>query len=210
MEGKPQQHARARTTLEITVISGQNIGAAEEEVYVVVRAESLNCCTTKTAKNKGNDVDGGTNLLAWNERFMLDIPARARSVTFEVQSNKFKGARPIGVARIALSDFLGVSPQQSSCVQMLSYGLRDWEGRRNGVINFSVRVLVTTTTATKPEEGDSDSCVEKKPAAKGMASTVSPSGSFEAMGFKVDQKKINSCNHVVIGIPVCWNYPTTV
>jgi hypothetical protein len=26
-----------------------------------------------------------------------------------------------------------------SCVQKLSYGLRDWDGRKNGVINFSVK-----------------------------------------------------------------------
>ncbi|MCH81457.1 BON1-associated protein 2-like, partial [Trifolium medium] len=133
MEGKQQA-----CTLEITIISGQNISiernSKAEDIYVVVRAESLNSCTTKMV----NENEG---LLSWDEKFMLDIPSHARSVTFEVQCKKYKGARPIGVARIALSDFLGDNMSLQSCAQNFSYGLRDWDGRKNGVINFSVRGL---------------------------------------------------------------------
>ncbi|KAL2335909.1 hypothetical protein Fmac_010355 [Flemingia macrophylla] len=117
-------------TLEITVISGENIRVTED-AYVVVRAESLNCCTTRTAK------DDGSNLLSWNHKFSLHVPLHARSITFEVQCNKFKGFRPIGVARIALSDLLGGAVPENQ-LQVFSYGLRDWEGKRNGVIRFAV------------------------------------------------------------------------
>ncbi|KAK7349557.1 hypothetical protein VNO77_07008 [Canavalia gladiata] len=139
MEAKP--HAR---TLEINVISGESIcvdrSSVAENVYVVVRAESLNCCTTKMV-NKEEGV------FAWDEKFLLDVPSYATSVTFEVQSKRFKGVRPIGVARIALSDLIGDNNnnnkvwESESNVEMFSYGLRDWEGQRNGVIHFSVKVV---------------------------------------------------------------------
>ncbi|KAJ1375788.1 C2 domain [Sesbania bispinosa] len=176
MEAKPA-HA---VTLEVSVISGQNIcvdrSSMAENVYVVVRAESLNCCTTKM-------VNEDRGLLAWNEKLLLDIPNHARSVTFEVQCKKYKGVRPIGVARIALSDFL--TDDKSSSLQMLSYGLRDWDGKRNGVIHFSVKV--------KTPQQENHSCSEMN--SSGLAEN-------EVMGFQVDQK--NSSN-VVIGIPVWWS-----
>ncbi|KEH18944.1 putative C2 domain-containing protein [Medicago truncatula] len=167
MEGKQPAH-----TLEITIISGQNISVDRnskgDDIYVVVRAESLNSCTTKMVKeNEG--------LLSWNEKFLLDIPSHAKSVTFEVQCKKYKGAHPIGVARIALSDFLGDDSSLQSGVQTLNYGLRDWDGRKNGVINFSVRRVT--------QEGNL--CVEKEQG-------------IEDVGLK-DEK---NSNHVVIGIPV--------
>jgi len=168
MEGK--QPAR---TLEFTIISGQNISvdrnSTAEDIYVDVRAESLNSCTTKMVKES-------EGLLSWNEKFLLDIPPHAKSVTFEVQCKKYKGARPIGVARIALSDFLGNDSSLQSGVQTLSYGLRDWDGRKNGVINFSVRMVTL----------EGNLCVEKEQ-------------DIDDVGLKVDEK---NSNHVVIGIPV--------
>ena len=125
-------------TLEITVISGENLyvdqNPVTKDTYVVVRTESLNCCTTKMAMEGGS----GSNP-SWNEKFLLDMPMHARSITFEVQCKTSKGIKNIGVARIAVSDFLGPNLQEN-CLQVLSYRLRDWEGRRNGVINFSVRM----------------------------------------------------------------------
>ncbi|RDX99928.1 BON1-associated protein 2, partial [Mucuna pruriens] len=126
-------------TLEITVISVENLRVTED-AYVVVRAESLNCCTTKTVTK-----DDGTNFLSWNENFLLDVPVHARSITFEVQCNRFKGSRPLGVARIVATDFIGASVPENQ-LRMLSYGLRDWEGKRNGIIHFAVKV------APPPEE----------------------------------------------------------
>ncbi|KEH18941.1 putative C2 domain-containing protein [Medicago truncatula] len=130
----------ASRTLEITVISGENIHVTED-AYVVVRGESLNCYTTKTLKDNNDNCGKNSSFLSWNEKFLLNMPLHARSITFEVQCKKFKSVRPIGVARIGVSDFLnGTVPE--NCSQILSYKLRDWEGRQNGVIHFSVRVVV--------------------------------------------------------------------
>nr|KYP77029.1 hypothetical protein KK1_021295 [Cajanus cajan] len=137
-------------------------------------------------------VNEDAGLHAWNEKFMLDIPSHARSITFEVQCKKYKGVRPIGVARIALSDFLSDNNKvvSESVPQMLCYGLRNWEGRRNGVIRFSVREVTPT---------DHNLCLETKD-----IKTVSSRGSeHEVMGFQVDPKK---SSHFVIGIPVSWSY----
>jgi Ca2+-dependent lipid-binding protein len=94
-----RQQARA---IEITIISGQNIcvdrNSKADDIYVVVRTDSLNSCTTKMAKQN-------EDLLSSNEKFKLHIPTHAKSVIFEVQCKKYKGAPPIGVARIALFGF---------------------------------------------------------------------------------------------------------
>ncbi|CAK8560893.1 unnamed protein product [Lathyrus sativus] len=171
MEGKQQA-----CKLEITIISGQNISvdgdSKTEELFVVVRAESLNSCTTKMVKeNKG--------FLSWNEKIMLDIPPQAKSVTFEVQCMKYKGIRPIGVARIALSDLLDDNVLLQSCDQTLSYGLRDWDGRKNGVINFSVRRVTQ----------EDNLCLEKE---QGKNIIMVSSSKFEDVGFKVQLRKIQA------------------
>jgi len=181
----------ASRTLEITVISGENIHVTED-AYVVVRGESLNCYTTKTVKD--ND-DYGKNLsfLSWNEKFLLNMPLHARSITFEVQCKKFKSVRPIGVARIAVSDFLdGVVPE--NCSQTLSYKLRDWEGRQNGVIHFSVKVVV-------PEQ------ISVTVAEKHTVLVHGKNYGGRLTGMDVGVKNSNG---VAIGIPFWWNYPNII
>ncbi|KAI4354992.1 hypothetical protein L6164_003811 [Bauhinia variegata] len=168
-------------TLEITVISGENLCVDQkpvtENAYVIVRTESINCCKTSMARE-----DGGHP--SWNEKFLLDMPMHARSITFEVQCKISSGAvRSVGVARIALSDFLGGSVPESS-LQFLSYRLRNWDGRRSGVINFSARVK-------SPEEDLSDQMKEEK-----EMMVNCKSGEFE--------NENNDCG-VVTGIPVWWN-----
>ncbi|KAJ1375785.1 C2 domain [Sesbania bispinosa] len=180
-------------TLEITVISGENVNVTED-AYVVVRSESLKCCTTKMAKDNCGSND--SSFLSWNERFFVEIPAHARSITFELQCNKFKGARPVGVARIAISDFLcGAVPQ--NCLQVLSYRLRDWEGKRNGVIHFSVRVVA-------PEECEISAA--ELPVKETVASRKVSGDQFT--GICAGDK--NSSGGVVTGIPFWWNYPNIV
>ncbi|KAK7292603.1 hypothetical protein RJT34_15456 [Clitoria ternatea] len=172
-------------TLEITVISGENIRVDQSsKVYVVVRAESLSCCTTKMV----NKEEEGGDVLAWNEKFMLRVPSHAKSITFEVQCQKYKGVRPIGVARIALSDFVGGNIHNHTCLQMLSYGLRDSDGRRNGVIHFSVKVVTPTPNLD-----------ETMVTSNGLQLQLQN----QVMGFRVGQK---NPSHVVIGIPVWWSY----
>ncbi|KEH18939.1 putative C2 domain-containing protein [Medicago truncatula] len=178
-------------TLEITVISGENIHVTED-AYVVVRGESLNCYTTKTVKDNDN-CGKNSSFLSWNEKFLLNMPLHARSITFEVQCKKFKSVRPIGVARIALSDFLnGIAPE--NCLQILSYKLRNWEGRQNGVIHFSVRVVV-------PEKTSATVAVEKQTVADGK------NYGGRLTGMDVGTKDSNG---VAIGIPFWWNYPNII
>ena len=179
MEAKQQ-----KLTLEITLMSGENISvdrnSIAEKAYVVVRAESLNCCTTKM-------VNGDDGMHAWNEKMLLEVPSYARSVTFEVQSKKFKGVRPVGVARIALSDLLidkNDNVQSESVSQMFCYGLMNWEGRRNGIIHFSVRVMNNLSSETKQEKD-----------IKMMKFREIENG---VIGFHVNHKKPRN---VVIGIP---------
>ncbi|KAF1863864.1 hypothetical protein Lal_00030984 [Lupinus albus] len=178
--------AKPRRTIEITVISGENISVDEnlmaENVYVVVRPESINCYTTKMGIRE-------EGLIAWNEKFLLEIPMHAKSITFEVQCKKYKRSRLIGVARIALSDLEG--GKENNCLQMFAYGLRDWDGRRNGVIHFSVRNFLISEVK----------CV------KGI--TMGSSCGFEnqVMGFQVNEK---NSNDVAIGIPLWWSYPTNI
>lgn len=187
-------------TLEITVISGENLHVTDE-AYVVVRAESINCCTTKTVKDSCSTTD--SSFLSWNEKFLVDMPVHARSITFEVQSKKSKGAaQPVGVARIAVTDFLGGGVTGEDCLQVLSYRLRDWEGRRNGVIHFSVRVVAAAEECS----------VSTAEPAKGMVERVKGSGD-RLRGVHVGDKKSfltdgdkKSCG-VVACVPFWWNYP---
>ncbi|KAI4354993.1 hypothetical protein L6164_003812 [Bauhinia variegata] len=176
-------------SLEITVISGENLyvigNPVTDNAYVVVRAESINSYTTSMSRESGSHP-------SWNEKFLIDIPLHARSITFEVQCKMPTGAvRPVGVARIALSDFLATGSVPEN-LQFLSYRLRNWDGRRNGVINFSVKMMTP----------------EYSTPAKGM---MVSSGEFEReeiTGVHVGAK-INS-NGVAIGIPIQWSYPTKI
>ncbi|CAJ1950024.1 unnamed protein product [Sphenostylis stenocarpa] len=180
MEVKQQKR-----TLEITVISGENISmdrkSVAENAYVVVRAESLNCCTTKMV-----NADEGVH--AWKEKMVLEVPSHARSVTFDVQCKKYRGVRSIGVARIALSDLLGAKNDDvvsESVPGMFCYWLRNWEGRRNGVIHFSVKVVDNLFSET----------IQKKDTGMMYSGGIEN----EVMGFVVNPKK---STRLVIGIPV--------
>ena len=123
--------------LEVTVISGENFCVdrtpVTENIYVAVRAESLKCWTTKPAKQEVKSLS-----TSWNEKLMVEVPLHAQSITLEVQCKTPRGVvRSIGLARIAIRD---VIPKDEKCCEVLSYRLRNWEGRKSGVINFSVKV----------------------------------------------------------------------
>ncbi len=109
----------------------------------------------------------------------------ARCITFEVKCKTSTGVKDVGVARVAVSEFLGgVVPEH--CLQFLSYRLRDWEGRRNGVLNFSVRVKSPEYVAAKVT-------TEKKVGSCGFQMR-GPLGASSS-----------SSGGVVTGIPVSWN-----
>ncbi|XP_020219709.1 BON1-associated protein 2 [Cajanus cajan] len=105
-----------------------------KDAYVVVHTQS---CTRFFTTQE----EGGSNPL-WNERFMVD---GAKCVTLEVQCKTWLGVRSVGAARIPVDDFLGGFVAGNNRVQFLSYRLWDGKGRRNGVINFSVRVVKAST-----------------------------------------------------------------
>ncbi|OIW02069.1 hypothetical protein TanjilG_14592 [Lupinus angustifolius] len=172
-----QQPSKSRT-LEVTVLSAEGLringNPATNNIYVVVRAESITSHTTATT---GDGSGGGFH--SWNEKFTVDLAMHAKSIAFEVKCNTEIGVRDVGVARIAVSDFFGGSvPDQ--VLQFFSYRLRDWDGSRNGVINFSVRVVEPAL-----EEAEAVAASEK------MVDATS------------------SSDNVVLGIPVCWNNSTS-
>ncbi|XP_020220565.1 BON1-associated protein 2 [Cajanus cajan] len=132
-------------TLELTLLSVEGLRVrgkpSDKSAFAVVHAESLTHHTTATAK-------GNNGFHEWNQKFMVEIGAYARSLTFQVKSKTGMGAmRDVGVARIALSDFLGgLVPDH--CLQFLSYRLRDWDGRECGIVNFSVRAVPSSSSSS--------------------------------------------------------------
>ncbi|KAI4355001.1 hypothetical protein L6164_003820 [Bauhinia variegata] len=123
--------------LELTVLSGENLSInrrplSSEKPYVVVWIESTVCCATKLA------TQGGRNPW-WNEKFLVDMPMHATFIIFDVQCKTRTGVKSVGAARVHVSEFLGgIVPD--SFLKFMSYRLRDKQGTRNGIINFSVRV----------------------------------------------------------------------
>ncbi|CAI0386923.1 unnamed protein product [Linum tenue] len=66
--------------------------------------------------------------------------AATSSVTVEVQCRVGSGNRVVGAVAVPVSDFLGdLTPEDY--LHFLSYRLRDPRGVKNGIVNFSVRVI---------------------------------------------------------------------
>ncbi|KAG5041994.1 hypothetical protein JHK87_005909 [Glycine soja] len=174
-------------TLELTVLSAEGLHVRGKptpniKVFAVVRAESITSHTTAmVTTTTTNGSDNGFQYL-WNDKFWVELGPRARCVTIEVKCRTETGVvRDIGVARIAVSDFLGGSSVPDHCLQSLCYRLRDWDGRENGVVNFSVRVAPPPTPPPPPPP---------PPPAEGAEIYCSSS---------------TSGTGVVTGIPVYWN-----
>lgn len=175
-------------TLEVAVLSAEDLTVdrkpVAKNVFVEVRAESINCSTTAPS-------DGAGGNPSWKETLMVEMPVHARSITFELKCKTSMGEKSVGIARIALSDFLGgIVPE--NCLQFLSYRLRDWDGRRNGIINFSVRVK--------------SAAPEYKPTIP-MPARETAVGERGSCGFqmRVPLGDLKSSHGVVTGIPIGWN-----
>ena len=127
-------------SLEINIISGDNLlrdhrnpAMTIDDMYVVVRTESIKCWSTKMGNQ---EAENGSTL--WNDKLNVEMPWHAKSITLEVYSKTPKGVvRSIGLARIAIWDVL---PKEEGCCEVLSYRLKNWNGRSTGVINFSVKL----------------------------------------------------------------------
>ncbi|KAI4313200.1 hypothetical protein L6164_026197 [Bauhinia variegata] len=204
-------HASERT-LEVTVLSCENLNMGRKpvakNVYVVFRTESLNSFTTRMEMAEGG------SCLSWNEKFLVDMPMHAGSITFEVQCKTSIGIKSIGEAKIMVSDFLcGTIPETN--LQFLSYRLRDKEGRRNGIINFSVRVMSPqySPALVKSEEGTSiellcrsnsriPTQIDELCPITTQASSVNVVSNDGYGGLQI--KVQSSANQAVTGIPVYW------
>ncbi|GLT79582.1 hypothetical protein SLA2020_510650 [Shorea laevis] len=123
-------------TLELTVLSAEDLRInnrnLKKNAFVVVSIDPFNHRMTKT------DAQGG-GYPTWNEKFVMDLPARERFIILEVKCRTSSGDRRVGSAKVPVSEFIGgYAPE--NCLQFLSFRLWDATGQRNGIINFSVRV----------------------------------------------------------------------
>ncbi|QCE12220.1 BON1-associated protein 1-like [Vigna unguiculata] len=168
--------------MEITIISAENLcmngKPIEKDTYVVVHTQSCTkFFTTRTEE------EGGRNNPSWNEKFLVD---GVNSITLEVQCKTWLGFKSLGAARIAVSEFVS-----ETSLQFLSYRLWDEKGKRNGVINFSVRVVKA------PQERES-SC-----------SMVEIEKNWREFGMQVTMGE-NDAARTVTGVPVFWNFPLNI
>ncbi|XP_022759535.1 BON1-associated protein 2 [Durio zibethinus] len=123
-------------TLEITVLSGEDLRidnkSVKKNAYVIVSIDTFSYKATKI------DAEGGSSP-SWNDKLVMDMPMQTRFITLQVKCKVSGGDKTVGYARIPVTDFIGgYSPE--TCLQFLSYRLRDPKGLKNGIINVSVRV----------------------------------------------------------------------
>jgi len=143
-------------TLEFTLLSAEGLHVrgkpANNNVFAVVRADSIASHTTATVTESNGS-------LWWKETFSVEVGPHARCLTIEVKCRMGAGERDVGVARIALSDFL----EGSESLQFLSYRLRDWDGRENGIVHFSVGVAPPPPSHAAAAENDCGGVVTGTP-----------------------------------------------
>ncbi|CAN1157488.1 BON1-associated protein 2 [Linum perenne] len=121
-------------TLEFTILSAEDLRldgkSVKRNAFALVKTNQSN------SKSTSADSDGGS-YPRWNEKLSVELPARAQSVTVEVQCKVGSGNRVIGTAIVPVSDFLGgLTPE--NYLHFLSYRLRDPRGVKNGIVNISV------------------------------------------------------------------------
>lgn len=128
----------ASRTIEITVISGENLQVRgkpiKSDLFVTVRSDLQNgSASTKIDRD-------GAGFPRWNEKLVVDLPMHAACFVVEVcHVASGRNIKIVGTARVPVADFTaGYLPE--SHLQFLSYRLRDERGERNGVVNLSVRV----------------------------------------------------------------------
>ncbi|XP_043705273.1 BON1-associated protein 1-like [Telopea speciosissima] len=139
---------KAKRCLEITIISAEGLRlngrSVKKNTFVIVRIDSDNQRLTRM------DKEGGS-YPSWNEKLELPLPLPPLSnsvqlITVEVQCKTSLGVRSVGTSKIPTSDFMGdYTPPQY--LHFLSYRLRDRNGERNGIINFSVRTIGSQSIA---------------------------------------------------------------
>jgi len=153
----------------------------KKDAYVVVHVHTQSCTEFFSTST---EEEGGSNNPSWNEKFLVD---GANCITLEVQCKTWFGVKSVGAARVAVSEFNQGGLVAENSLQFLSYRLWDEKGKRNGVINFSVRVA-----KVPPECESSCSMVEIEKNLRGFGMQVT-----DAAG-------------TVTGVPVFWNFPLNI
>ncbi|CAI0453046.1 unnamed protein product [Linum tenue] len=131
-------HSAGTRTLEFTILSAEDLRIdgrpVKKNAFAVVRTDPSNSGSTRA------DLDGGSYPL-WNEKVVVEMSMpMQKSVTVEVQCRVGSGNRVVGSVAVPVSEFLGgLTPEDY--LHFLSYRLRDPRGVRNGIVNFSVRVI---------------------------------------------------------------------
>ncbi|KAE8723311.1 putative RING/U-box superfamily protein [Hibiscus syriacus] len=170
-------------TLEITILSAEDLRIGNKPVkknaFVIVSIDSFN--------NKATKIDRyGGSYPSWNDKLVMDMPMQTSFITLQVKYCKGSsgGEKPVGFARIPVTDFIGgYSPE--TCLQYLSYRLRDPKGLKNGIINI---------------------CLRLKEALHGCSSqAAAASASGIGLGIPIDGRRDLG---VVTGIPIWSGYPS--
>lgn len=119
----------ASQTIEVTVISAEEL-RVNGKVSVTVRTGP--CSSLSTAADPA---------AAWNEKLVMELPATAPFLTVQVIS----GSRVIGAARIPVTDFKG-GYLPENYLNILSYRLTTASGKKEGIVNLSVKVKGAANT----------------------------------------------------------------
>ncbi|CAN6480708.1 unnamed protein product [Victoria cruziana] len=126
-------------SLEVNVISAEGLrfprGTIGKNAFVVVSSDSCNRFST------ASDCEGGA-YPSWKEKFALPFHPETRSLDVDVRCKTALGEKSVGRSTVPVSDFAGVYEVPLGYLHFLSYRLHDREGRRNGIINLSVKVFV--------------------------------------------------------------------
>ncbi|XP_042509949.1 BON1-associated protein 2-like [Macadamia integrifolia] len=139
MEKASTASTSSSRSLEITIISAEDLRlngrAVKKNAFVTVRTDSHNQEVVTRMDSEGGSYP------SWNQKLEpLPLPNSAYFITVEVQCKTSTGVRTVGTARISVSEFIGdyMPPQ---FLHFLSYRLRDRKGKRNGIINFSMKTV---------------------------------------------------------------------
>ncbi|KAK1306006.1 hypothetical protein QJS10_CPA10g00655 [Acorus calamus] len=122
--------------MEIRIISAEDLDLSGRPikggVFVTVQTDPNCRCST------GVYTEGGSYRYL-NENLQMPLPSSSRAVLVEVNCKTSSGVKKVGTAEIPISDFDGGNLPKDY-LHILSYRLREGNGRRNGIINLSIRI----------------------------------------------------------------------
>ncbi|CAN1157489.1 BON1-associated protein 2 [Linum perenne] len=154
--------AKPTITLQFTFLSAEDLRIdgrpLKKNAFAIVKTNDDDD-DQSTSKSTAVDSDGGS-YPRWNETIVVEFP-RSRNQSFLTVEVRCKvgsrNNRVIGIARVPVTDFLGhLTPL--GYLHFLSYRLRDPRGVKNGIVNFSVRVVNGGGGGAAEGRGDGYGC----------------------------------------------------